>query len=124
MASTLAKLAIQDVPHQVTRLYFEAHITVDPKPTEEMYRNKNLRDYSVFVTAAGHLGWKCSKFEHDDVDQIAGMWFMSYKTWDFQEMREAVTTAVETLEAAGWTVARAKIENAVWDTKYGDTYNG
>lgn len=113
---------LKNVPQEGTRLYFEAHITVDPKPTEEMYRNKNLADYGIFCNAAEILGWKCSKFDHDDVDNIVGMWFMSAKadTWD--EIKELTQYAVESLEAAGWTVARAKIENAVWDTKYGDTY--
>ena len=110
------------MPHSVTRLYYEAHITVDPQPTEEMYRNKNLADYEVFKTAAEMMGWKCSKFEHDDVDGIEGMWFMSNKWEKWENAAFMTQDAIETLEAAGWTVARAKIENALWDTKYGDTY--
>lgn len=116
-------MQLTGMPASVTRLYFEAHITVDPKPTTEMYRNKNLADYGVFCTAAEVLGWKCSKFDHDDVDGIAGMWFMSAKSERWDVIQVDVLNTVETLEAAGWTVTRAKIENAVWDTKYGDTYH-
>lgn len=113
---------LQLMPHSVTRLYFEAHITVDPSPTEAMYRNKTPVDYESFCFAAEALGWKCSKFDHDDVDGIAGMWFMSAKSGKWEVIQVDVLNTVATLEAAGYTVARAKIENAVWDTKYGDNY--
>lgn len=114
-------MELRNMPASVARLYFEAHITVDPKPTETMYRNKTPNDYESFCLSAEALGWKCSKFEHDDVDQIAGMWFLSAKAEKWEVIQQDVLATVETLQDVGYTVVRAKIENAVWDTKYKDT---
>src|SRR6187455_1929922 len=49
------------------RLYYEVHITVEPKP---------LTTYEEFVDNLPSM-WRASKFEHDDVDHIQGKWFLS-----------------------------------------------
>lgn len=105
-----------------TRLYFEAHITVDPGATFKATQDKAFADYGTFCLAAEMLGWKCSKFDHDDVDNIEGMWFMSAKSEKWGVIQQDVLNAISIFEATGYVIVRAKIENAVWDTKYGDTY--
>lgn len=117
---------LDTMPTSVTRLYFEAHITVDSAGSDkiELYTNKQAGDYETFCKGMENIGWKCSKFDHDDVDGIAGMWFCSNKAEQFETIREAVLDAVNLLTSVGYKVLRAKIENAVWDTKYGDTYHG
>src|SRR4051812_37873706 len=54
------------LPDTITR-YFEAHITVEP-----------IGEFNAFHgVMLSMTDWRVSKFEHDDVDEITGKWFLS-----------------------------------------------
>lgn len=102
----------------IARLYYEAHITVEVPDSAWQYAEKF--GYEAFCVAAEGMGWKASKFEYDDVDNIAGMWFMSAKDNVRDNLKKDVYNTLEALEGFGLTVARWKIEKAILDSKYGD----
>jgi hypothetical protein len=90
---------------------YEIHVTVTPK---------DARLYDDFKSMADAGGWKTSMFDHDDVDDIAGKWFITthteYETQAYDRMRGMVYF----LQRTGFTVERSKIEHIVYDTKRGD----
>lgn len=96
------------------RLYYETHITVEPMQAESF-------SYEDFAARMAALGWRASKFEHDDVDQIAGKWFLSNKDQRKKTIKKEVPKMLKFLREKGFTVERWKIEKAVLDSKYGDT---
>lgn len=89
---------------------YEAHITVEPH--DEF-------GYDTFARLSD-VGWRASKFEHDDVDGIAGKWFLSHAS----DNRDAIMTEVQGmahgLACSGFTVLRTKLEETLFDTKDGD----
>jgi hypothetical protein len=88
------------------------HVTVTPL---------DERLYGDFTSMANAFGWKTSKFDHDDVDDITGKWFMTSHADTEDEARSALSWCVETLAQYGLTVERHKIEHVIFDTKRGDT---
>lgn len=114
----------REVPHLpqntpapgVARLYYEAHITVEPLDAESF-------GYSDFVDAIeqDHKNWRASKFEHDDVDNIADKWFLSAKSSHLDSMKWSVRTMLADLRSHGFVIERWKIEEAVLDSKHGDS---
>lgn len=96
---------------------YEAHITVEPS---DKYVHGISMDYAEFVERNAELGWKASKFEHDDVDEIAGKWFLSYGHDDFRTIVNELKGMVHGLSCSGFNVLRAKLEETVFDTKHGD----
>lgn len=94
---------------------YEAHITVEPGcDTVEL-------TYEDFVARSDELGWKASKFEHDDVDGIAGKWFVSLRSNSRARIVLETQGMVHGLECSGFSVLRWKIEQTVADSKLGDT---
>ena len=93
-----------------SRLYHEAHVTVQP----------GLIEVEEFRRLFGSGLWRFSVFQTDDVDHVQGMWFISCRQQSLSAIREMVATMVESLRTAGLTVLRAKIEDTILDTKYGD----
>lgn len=91
---------------------YEAHITCEPS---------DEYTYEEFVAAAKVWGWKASRFDHDDVDGIAGKWFCSYGSDDRDKIIAELQGLVHGMEAAGTPVIRAKLEETLFDTKHGDT---
>lgn len=99
----------------VARLYYEAHITVEPLNAESF-------SYEDFVDAIAqdHKAWRASKFEHDDVDNIADKWFLSAKSTELVSIKWTVKSMLADLRLHGFTIDRWKIEEAVLDSKHGD----
>jgi len=93
------------------RLYYEAHITVEPKPNET---------FEEFSAAFSSRFWRGSTFAEDEVDRIKGKWFLSGKDQDLAIIRGHTRVAVGILARDGYTVLRYKIEDAILDSKYGD----
>lgn len=116
-------MKVNEVPHLpwqtsapgVARLYYEAHITVEPLEAESF-------SYSDFADAIAqdHKSWRASKFEHDDVDNIADKWFLSAKCNELDAIKWAVRTMLADLRSHGFVIERWKIEEAVLDSKHGD----
>jgi hypothetical protein len=90
---------------------YESHITVSPKEIEI--------SYSQFSNRSSELGWKTSKFEHDDVDGIAGKWFLSYRSKSRETIITETAGMVHGLICSGFEVLRWKIEQTVADSKLG-----
>lgn len=103
------------LPDEIAR-YFEAHITFQPD-ISEMYREK--ASYELFAETMSELGWRASKFEHDDVDGIAGKWFVSFRSEHYSVIENEVRGMINGLSANG-TVERYKIEETLLDSKCGD----
>jgi|SRR6185369_3326168 len=101
------------MPTDTTRLYYEAHITFEPAKSEGY-------TYENFASGMRALGWRASKFEHDDVDGIAGKWFVSARDKSYSRLKGRVVGMVNGLSYCG-KVMRYKIEETMLDSKEGDT---
>lgn len=89
---------------------YELHLTVTPNGELEKFTN-----------IAHGMGWKTSSFDHDEVDGIAGKWFLTAHCTTRALARQVLLNAVSRITFAGFTVERSKIEHIVFDTKRGDT---
>ena len=92
--------------------YHEAHITVEPMLAS--------LTFDLFRERYADEAWRVSAFSEDDVDHIGGKWFLTARHKSYREMRGMVASKVGQLREAGLTVLRAKIEDTLLDTKYGD----
>ena len=90
--------------------YFEAHVTVEPI-------QGIMRDYDAFAEYCRKIGWRASRFEHDDVDEIAGKWFMSTR---HPSHSQTVQMVQGVLNNAPGHILRYKIEETLLDSKCGD----
>lgn len=93
-----------------SRLYYEAHVTVEEGP-----------DWELFAHSARATDWRASKFDEDEVDDMSGKWFLSCRGEDLDQVRGWVRSMIADLEESGLTVLRWKIEDTVLDSKHGDT---
>jgi hypothetical protein len=96
----------------VTRLYFEAHITVEASP---------VHHWDSFAARARLEEWRASKFDEDEVDDMSGQWFLSARSPRLETIKASMLRMLGLLRDAGLTVLRFKIEDTVLDSKYGDT---
>jgi hypothetical protein len=93
--------------------HFELNITVEPC--------KGASPYESFQLDAYNLGWKTSKFDHDDVDDIAGKWFATRHAETKGGAKALMVLALDAFKKAGYTVSRWKIEKIVFDSKHGSS---
>jgi hypothetical protein len=96
-----------------SRLYYEAHVTVEAGSEGD--------DWTIFASGARSRGWRASKFDEDEVDDMSGKWFLSFRDPELSRTKYHVRRCVEALESSGRTVLRWKIEDTVLDSKHGDT---
>lgn len=108
--AALDAIAETVLPETIER-YFEAHITTDPH--EE-------HTFEEFASMCTEFGWRASMFEHDDVDQIAGKWFASFRSTSHTAIVSEVRGMVYSLGQADTEVLRYKIEETLLDSKCGD----
>lgn len=92
------------------KYYFEAHITVDQKENEF---------WSEFINICPSY-FKHSKFDVDDVDNYHGKWFMSARSEELENIKLLVKSTIDILNNFGYNVVRWKIEDTLFDSKYGD----
>ena len=95
-----------------TRLYYEAHITVQAQPGTEGFAN--------FAEVCEKAEWKASVFGEDYVDGEAGQWFASWRGPKRKMTFKRVQAAVAALTEKGYVVTRWKVEETVADSKEGD----
>jgi hypothetical protein len=93
------------------RLYYEAHITVEASDKVTWY---------WFSTVARSFGWRASKFDEDEVDDMSGSWFLSFRGKDLHIVKQEVSHQLAILRQNGLQVLRWKIEDTVMDSKHGD----
>lgn len=98
---------------------YEMHLTLEPMDSADMYREK--LSWEEFVKRSAELGWKASKFEHDDVDGIAGKWFLTSHADTEAGALSEIRGMAHGLSSSDFTVLRAKVEHVIFDTKAGDT---
>lgn len=87
---------------------YEAHITVEPDPEHT---------YEDFVASTKIWGWKASRFDHDDVDDIAGKWFISMASDNRPKICQCLLEAVTDIVSTGGVVLRWKLEETIIDSK-------
>lgn len=92
--------------------YYELHITVEAGDDFEKFRHACIRQ-------TAHI-WRASRFEIDDVDNMDGKWFASYRTKEIHVAMAALRDMRETLQWTGHKILRMKIEDTLFDTNYGD----
>lgn len=91
---------------------YECHVTVEPYCAGFTW--------GTFCDLSVAAEWKPSVFEIDEVDDIAGKWFMSYASDSRELIIQRMKTAVAELEKRGLTVLRWKLEETMFDSKHGD----
>jgi hypothetical protein len=94
----------------MTRLYYEAHITVAA-----------ATDFARFADVSRHMGWRASKFDEDEVDDMSGYWFLSFRDPNLTVAKRHVHEELRFLREQGFKPVRWKIEDTVLDSKHGDS---
>lgn len=100
-----------------SRLYLEAHITVEPVPDTQ----PGHTEFDIFRDAFSDDTWRVSSFSEDDVDQIEGKWFITCRHQSLSVIIAMVREMVAQLQELGLTVLRWKIEDTLLDSRHGDT---
>jgi hypothetical protein len=95
-----------------TRLYYEAHITVEAS---------NDVAFETFAAKARAMGWRASKFDEDEVDDMNGNWFLSFRDPSLTVTKRFIKEQLVCLRCNGLIPIRWKIEDTVLDSKHGDT---
>ncbi len=94
-----------------TRLYYECHITIEA--SERI-------NWDWFADMARSLGWRASKFDEDEVDDMSGNWFLSFRGPSLAVCKSHILEALSVVRHNELLVLRWKIEDTVLDSKYGD----
>lgn len=97
------------------RLYYEAHITVEAGTDDQ---------WGSFSQAARRVGWRASKFDEDEVDDMSGKWFLSRRHELLDVIEQTIVGTVRAIEDLGMIVIRYKIEDTLLDSKHGDKLEG
>jgi hypothetical protein len=99
----------------IARLYYEAHITVEPYMEGSKLDNSMKRACEKF-----HM--RVSKFLmfHEGGEQPKA--FTSMRDEKFQDIYDRLFLAVNYLEQYGHKVLRYKIEDTLFDSKHGDKF--
>lgn len=92
--------------------YYEAHVTVEAGPQVL---------WDAFAGKARAMGWRASRFDEDEVDDMSGKWFLSFRHEQRLEIIHEVGRMVGVMSSLGHEVLRWKIEDTVLDSKLGDT---
>lgn len=95
--------------------YFEAHLTVEQADQADMF----MPTFMDFAIRSKEIGWKASRFDHDDVDGAVGKWFLSFRADYRSDIINETKGMIHSLECSGLTVLRWKIEQTVADSKLG-----
>jgi len=95
-----------------SRLYYEAHITIEPQVGETFA--ERLQE------CAESKGWRMSAFLMLQAHLDPPKAFVSYRSEQLRDICEAVADMARTLERCGFTVLRWKIEDTLFDSNRGD----
>ena len=95
-----------------TRLYYEAHVTIDPVFGER---------YAHCAAVGAFAGFRLAElFMLKDGSPHTGDTFMTCRTKDLDAIKSRTLSVVQQLERDGFHVRRWKIEEALLDSKSGD----
>lgn len=108
----------QQYAPKVTRLYFEAHITVEPLFGAALLRFKQLAEARGFSVADLLMQKRAS----DTPQRSAKDSFCTGRSQSATALADRAIALVKDLEAAGITVWRYKIEDTLLDSKVEDVF--
>lgn len=95
------------------RLYYEAHITIDPVPEDQRPKVQGL---------LAPYNFKLAKLLMQKGEPSAIDTFATGHGKELQDIKTRLLEAVYTLHANGHTVRRWKIEDTLFDSRHGDTF--
>lgn len=102
----------QEIVSDKARLYYEAHITIDPAAADEL-------ENGLVGKALREAGWRVSTFLMRGEGPRANA-FISCRDESLTRIKERTAVATEYLDARGFPVLRWKIEDTLLDSKHGD----
>lgn len=100
-----------------TRLYYEAHITIEPVFDERLVRAQEIAKFHKFRVADLLM----KKREQDTEERSAKDTFMTGHSQYYPHLLSSARACVEDLKSAGFRVWRVKIEDTLLDTRSGDS---
>jgi len=99
-----------------SRLYFESHVTIEPVFDERLQRAAEIaRDHRFRIADL-----LMQKRKEDTPERSKHDTFMTGRDKSLDVLDTHMRELVAHLEAEGFQVWRAKIEDTLFDTKYGD----
>lgn len=103
----------------MTKLYYEAHVTIEPVFDERRERAKEL---------SKHYGFKLAdllmkKRKHDTEERSSKDTFMTGHDIHYESIKERACNLIMQLKANGFTVWRYKIEDTICDSRIEDVFN-
>lgn len=106
----LATKLVEELESGKSRLYYEAHITVDAGT-----------DFQEFLDLCERNSWRGSRFDQDEVDDYHGKWFASWRHEEYGVIAASLLNLLAIMQVNGLKVLRYKIEDTLLDSKHGDT---
>lgn len=94
-----------------SRLYYEAHITIDPVPESEREEVEAI---------AAQFDFRLAKLLMDKGQPNSKDAFMTVRSGDLDEIKGLVRRCVSRLSVCGYRVRRWKIEDTLFDSRAGD----
>lgn len=91
------------------KMYYECHVTC-----------KESENFDHFRELLNGSGWKASRFSEDDVDNMSGKWFATMRTIQMLDAIQSLKDVTQHLAGCDYVVLRAKIEDTLFDTDFGD----
>lgn len=103
----------------VSKLYFECHVTIEPVFDERLQEAAELSK-KYFFNVADLLMQK----RHQDLPTRSKYdTFMTGRHKSYTELKNRMVSLIKELKENGYTVWRAKIEDTIYDSKIDDTLN-
>lgn len=103
----------------MTSLYYECHVTIEPVFEERLEELRKIAQCSYFHVAELLM----QKREEDTPERSKYDTFCTGRSKSYYDMVDRMRVVVFALQDAGFKVWRYKIEDAVLDSRYGDTYS-
>lgn len=98
--------------------YVELHVTVLAGDDFEKFRGV-IAEFCKYKEY-NPIEWKVSRFSDDDVDGMEGNWFCSARIQHYAAAIPAMRELRDELLRNGYLALRAKAEDTIFDTQYGD----
>lgn len=104
--------------HHISKLYYEAHVTIEPVFDERLEQLRNI--------ASGH-GFRVAdllmkKRLEDTEERSAKDTFMTGHSVDLNDIRKRLTELIQVAKLEGYKIWRYKIEDTIVDSRFNDDY--
>jgi hypothetical protein len=101
----------REFPHGPTRLYYEAHITIDPVDDVDRAQANDI---------GTSYGFRLAKLLMDKGVPSQLDTFLTGRGKEYEDILARTRMVVDSLKRSGFVVRRAKIEDTLLDTNHGD----